>query len=392
MLLPLLAQVGPYAPTNIQISDPSDFVDIYQKLVGQWTGAVGPYANEVFGALALLEMGAFGWDLLKNHSGDLRATMMATTGKLLTIGIFLDLLIHGQAWMDDIMSMFVTVGKAASGVKSLSPSAVLFQGFIIFGTLLARGLTTGILSNVPAGLALMVSAFLVMISFLVITYQFVVTLIQSYVALGAGYFFLAFGSSRYTTTYVERYFAFCFSAGAKLMVLYMLTGAASLITNNWAIQAAKVSPVQSGVSAAWLIAAGAMLYAGIVWNLSSLVGNFFGAGPNLGHGDAIALTAPMIGAAISAAMIASGIGAGAGAAAGGAGIASGSGGASGAAAGAGRASGATPPQPSAPSSGGGGVSIGRAAGQMAQTMASAARQMPHGGGQSSPPTFNGFHH
>ncbi len=400
-----LAQSGPNPPTPLVIRDASDFTAIYQSMIGRWTGAVTPYAFDVFYALAGLEFAVFGWNLWMTYGGDFRTALLAATNKILIISAFLTLLLNGQLWMGQILQMFIDVGKAASGMQTLSPSTVLLQGFQIFGTLLDGATTVGFLTDGMTGISLLLAAFFIMVSFLVISYQFTVTLIQTYLALGMGYFFLGFGASRWTVTYVERYFAFCFAAGAKLMVLYMLIGAGQIVANSWLVKAQQVPFSGAGVEAAWLIMCGSLLYAGIVWNLSSLVSNFFGGGPNLGHGDLMALTAPIASAALSAGMIAAGLATGgaaaaAGAAGGAAGRAAGSaaGGTASLAGGAGKPGGVTPPQPTAPSSGGGGgvgsglSAAGRAAGQMAQVAASAARQMPHGGASSSPPTFHGFHH
>ncbi len=78
---------------------------------------------------------------------------------------------------------------------------------------------------------------MICVAFLIITFQFIITQVQIFLAIGMGYFFLGFGGSRWTTNYVERYFAYSVASGTKLMVLYMLAGAAWPLTRSWVQQA-----------------------------------------------------------------------------------------------------------------------------------------------------------
>ncbi len=405
----ILAQAGPPPtlplPPVPVIADPSNLTAIYQGLVGHWFSVVSPYAYELFYSLAGLEIAIFGWNLWMNYHGDIRAAIMTTANKILIIGAFLTLLMNGQSWMADIIQMFVQIGKEASGVPSLAPSVLLLQGFKIFGTLLWQATKTGAMLDPATALALIVGALVICLAFVVITFQFVITEVQVCLAIGMGYFFLGFGGSKWTTNYVERYFSYSVATGVKLMVLYMLAGAAWPLTNSWVKGAQTATLSAAGVESCWSIMCGAILYAGIVWFCSSLVSQIFGGSPNLSHSDFVSFMAPAVSAGVSAALIASGVftagttsvvGAGmmAASAAGKAGGAAA--GAFGGAMGGSSPSGATPPQssPNGGSSGGGSGSggVGRAVGNMAQAGASAISRMPHGGSHGTPPQFNGFHH
>ena len=114
-------------------------------MVGQWFAVVSQYTLEIFSALAALDLAVFGWDLWRNYHGDLRQALLSTTNKILILGFFLALLMNGQTWMSDIINLFVTIGKQASGVPSLSPSTLLLQGFQIFGTLLGQATKSGLM-------------------------------------------------------------------------------------------------------------------------------------------------------------------------------------------------------------------------------------------------------
>lgn len=391
VLLPAIAVAQQPAPAPLTmppaplISDPSTLTAAYESLVGNWFAAVSPYALDLFGALAGLEIAVFGWNLWQNYHGDIRTAMLATANKILVIGFFLSLLMNAGAWMADVINLFVTVGKNASGLPGLGPSTILLQGFKIFGTLLWQATKTGLMLNLPTAAALILAGLVICASFLVICFQFIVTKVQTFLALGMGVIFLGFGGSRWTAPYVERYFAFCVASGVKLMALYLLAGAAWPLTNSWITQAQAAPGSQASVEASWVIMCGAVLYAGICWYGSSQVSAMLGGSPNLTHSDFIAFMAPMVSAGVSAGLIAAGVATGgttavAGAAVGAASAAGAVASSSGA-----NPSGASAPQPSAQQG-------GSAMAGIAQAGVSALGRMPHGGHAASPPQFTGFHH
>jgi type IV secretion system protein TrbL len=387
-------------PTPPAMSDPSNLTAAYQALMGQWFAALSPYAFDLFAALAALEIAVFGWNLWLNYHGDIRNAMLATTNKILVIGFFLALLMNAGTWMGAVIDMFVSLGKNASGIPGLGPSTLLLQGFKIFGALLWQALKSGLMTDIPTAMALILAAFIICASFLVICFQFIVTKVQTFLALGMGVIFLGFGGSRWTTPYVERYFAFCVASGVKLMALYLLAGAAWPLTNSWVAQAQSPLFSQGAVEASWIIACGAVLYGGICWYGSSQVSAMLGGSPNLTHSDFIAFMAPAVSAGVSAALVAAGVanggttviaGGALGAASAGGSVASAAGNSA-----ASNPSGAAPPQPGASggsAQNGSGPSQGASAvAGFAQAGAYAMNRAPHGGHHASPPQFNGFHH
>lgn len=396
--MPAFAQTpSPLGPPAIPvISDPSTLTAAYETLVGAWFTAVSPYAYDLFAALAAVDIAVFGWDLWRTHHGDLRSALFATANKVMIVGFFLALLMNGGTWMADIINMFTTIGKTASGIPGLGPSVILLQGFKIFGTLLWQATKNGFMADFPTAIALVAGAFVICAAFLVITIQFIVTKVQTFLVLSMGFFFLGFGGSRWTVPYVERYFAFAVASGTKLMMLYVLTAAGWSVTNNWVTAAGAAAGSQASATSCWLIACGAVIYAVIVWFGSSTFAAMLGGSPNLSHSDFVSFIAPMISAGVSAGLIAAGIGTGGASTAAGAAMAAAGSTASSAGKAAGNPSGASPAQPSpsagTSSNGSGGSSGVAAASAIAQVGISAVSRMPHGGGHQSPPHFNGFGH
>jgi type IV secretion system protein TrbL len=312
---------GPPPP----VQDPSALSAAYQALQPQWIAAVQPFATDLFIALATLDLASFGWSLWRQYRGDITAAILSTTNRLLLIGLFLDLLLNGPTWMANIVNMFITVGKAASGGQVIQPSVLLVRGFDIVGSMLAQALKCGLLADLLTGLAMVLAAIVVLISFLVITVEFVVTKIQTFIAMAIGLFFLGFGGSSWTRNYVERYFSYSVSSGVRLMMLYVLIGAGFSLSQNWINLAANAPISQDGVLACWVIGAGSVIYAMICWRGPAIAAGILGGGPNLSHNEIWGAISVATQAGVSAALIASGVGsaAGAGAAAGGGGAAAG---------------------------------------------------------------------
>jgi type IV secretion system protein TrbL len=341
-------QVGP-GPVPPPIQDPSTITGQFENLVPGWVGAVKPYALELFGALALLDLAFFGWSLWKQYQGDITAAIMSTTNRLLLIALFLDVVLNGPDWANRIINDFVTVGKAANGNLDLQPSVILQQGFNIMGNMLTTALKAGIFNDLLTGLSIAFAGLVVLFSFLIVTVEVVLTKVQTFLALGLGVFFLGFGGSTWTRNYVERYFSYAISSGVRLMTLYFLVGVGNQMAVIWNGLANNAPLSQAGVYACWEISAGAVIYGILCWRGPAMAAGMLGGGPNLSHNEVWGAMSAALQAGTTAALLASGVGSGAGAAAAGGGAAAG---------GASMAAGATAPS----AAGGGAAAAGAGAG------------------------------
>ena len=378
----LLLQFGGPPPP---VTDPSILTGVYEKLWPGWVTTVQPYAMDLFIALAGLDLAFFGWSLWKTYRGDVTAAIMSTTNRLLIIGLFLDLLLNGPAWTNDILDMFIKVGQAVNGGQAIQPSVMFVQGLSIAGTLLATGFKASLFSDLLTGLAMVLAAGVIVISFLVITVEFVVTKVQTFLALGIGVFFLGFGGSTWTRSYVERYFAYATASGVRLMTLYFLVNAAQAVSANWINLASQAPLSQAGVLACWAIAAGSVIYAVICWRGPSIAAGILAGGPNLSHNEIWGAMGAAVQAGMSAALLASGIGSAAGVT-GAAGAASASGGG-----GATMAAGAATPTAAGASSASAGASQTAAAGSHASSaIAAAGSNGNHQNGSAPHTEFGGL--
>ena len=194
-------------------------------------------------------------------------------------------------------------------------------------------------------------------------------MIESYLLIGAGYIFLAFGGSRWTAPYAEKYVSQVVSIGARLMVFYLVIGLGQQFATQW-IAASQVAAtgVSANLSLSWTLAAQVAMYAVICWTLPKLVSNVIGGTLSASGGDAIAMGVAAGTAAISGAAMLSGVGAPA-AAAGGASAVSSVASAAGAAS---AATGAASVGAASTAAGAGVLSSGAAMGTASSSLASAA--------------------
>jgi type IV secretion system protein TrbL len=397
---------APALPQNLPITAPViDNTDLltsaFQGLITPWSAAVQPYAYEIFGALCLLELSTFGWVLWQNHRHDGGSVTIAVAGKILALGMFLTLLQNGGQWMGDIINAFEATAKGASGMPALYPSTIIGQGSTIAGIMLSEADKMGSFLHPVAGMSLVVCAFFIFVAFLVIAVHFVIFKIASFVVLASGLIMLAFGGSRWTVSFVERYFALCFSIGMRLFFIYFTVSAGWMLTNTWITTAQKAAHSSNAIQLAFVLMGDAAMFCVVCWFIPSICGSILTGTVSFGHGEVIGAAATAVSGAVAMGMVAAGLvaakasGAGAGSAgksvAASAGSASSSGGATPSVSPGGGSTGS-----SKGSAGGGkGSMVGaaaRAAGSMAQIGANTASRMPSGGGHASPPHVGGFSH
>src|SRR3954471_18430473 len=102
-------------------SNPSKIMDQYRSQRIQWTTNIWPYANTLFGLLAVIE---FAWSaaVMLLEKSDLQSWTSALIRKLMWIGAFYALLIYGRTWIPAITDSFELIGQTASGSGPMAPS------------------------------------------------------------------------------------------------------------------------------------------------------------------------------------------------------------------------------------------------------------------------------
>jgi len=94
----------------MQVSPPTQFLQTFQQMRGQWFAAVQGPAQTLFGLLALIE---FAWSaaVLALERTDLQSWTAGLLRKLMWIGAFYALLVFGPTWIPAIIDSFTQLGQ-----------------------------------------------------------------------------------------------------------------------------------------------------------------------------------------------------------------------------------------------------------------------------------------
>ena len=269
------------------LNSPSQILQQYQSQEVAWFAAVQGSATKLFTLLAAIEV-AWTFTLVVLERSDFQSLAATLIRKIMWIGIFYALLINGQNWIPWIIQSFGILGQRAAGVNgSIAPSNVLSMGLNIFGSLLSGASNAGFLTNFGTAVSLVFAAFVTLVAYVIITIQFVAAMVESYIVIAAGFIFLGFGGSRWTTPYVERYIGLAISIGIKLMTLYLLIGVGMNLSNGWLAAAGQVANSQMPAMSAGDIAAACVIFMALCWMSPKLISGVIGGSPAFTGGDVL---------------------------------------------------------------------------------------------------------
>ncbi len=281
----LFLWLGQTALAQQTLNSPSQILQQYQSQQVAWFAAVQASATHLFSLLAGIEV-AWTLTLLVLERSDFQSLASTLVRKIMWIGIFYALLINGQNWIPWIIQSFGTLGQRAAGINgNIAPSNVLSMGLNIFGTLLAGASNAGFLTNFGTAVSLVFAACVTLFAYVMITIQFVAAMVESFIVIAAGFIFLGFGGSRWTTPYVERYIGLAVSIGIKLMTLYLLIGTGMSLSNGWLAAAAQVANSQTPALSAADIAAACVIFMALCWMSPKLISAVIGGSPAFTGGD-----------------------------------------------------------------------------------------------------------
>src|SRR5260370_6047762 len=137
--------------------------------------------------------------------------------------------------------------------------------------------------------------------------------------MSAGYIFLGFGGSRWTSSYFERYISLAVSTGVRLMLIYLMLGVFKTVSNTW-IATMNGYTADEPLCQIFPTLMSMVLFAFAAWMIPKMAGSIAAGTLGMGGGDLVGMAAEIgkgvaLGAATVAAAVATG---GAGAVAGGA--------------------------------------------------------------------------
>ena len=281
-----------------QVKAPSAILEQYRAQRTTWFTTVFPYANSLFGILAVIE---FSWSaaVMLLDKSDLQSWTSALVRKLMWLGAFYALLIYGRNWIPAITDSFELIGQNASGTGPMSPSDVFSRGIDIAGALMATSSTAAFFTNLGTSLAMIFTGIITALAFIAITVQFVVAMVESYIIVAAGFIFVGFGGSRWTAPYVERYIGLGVSTGVKIMLLYLLIGTGMSLSVDWMTDAEKIASSSSPAMSALEIMGASIIFMMLCWQIPKLFAAVLGGSPALSGGDLVSTGAFIGGGALA---------------------------------------------------------------------------------------------
>jgi type IV secretion system protein TrbL len=307
--------------TPVHAQAPSDVGSTFQQIAqaaNAWIPAIMHEAAFLFYVLATLDF-AWGAPQLLRES-DFMGLFLSLVKKLLVISFFYAVLINGQVWIPAIVDSFAQLGANAAGIPmAQSPSDIMAQGIQIVSDLFTKVSGTALFTQPGGAITTILCASIVLVSYIIITLHYVVTKLEAIIVMSAGYIFLGFGGSRWTSPYFERYISFSVSTGVRLMLIYLMLGVFRTISNNW-IATMNGYTADQPISQILPTLMSMLLFAFASWMIPKMAGSLASGTLGTGAADLVGMGAEIgkaaaLGAATVAIAAASG---GAGAVAGGA--------------------------------------------------------------------------
>ena len=269
---------------------PSQILNAYRAQRTTWFTNVYPAANTLFGLLALID---FAWSaaVMVLEKQDFQSWVATLVRKMMTIGAFYALLIYGRFWIPAIVDSFETIGQNAASSGPLDPGDIFARGLNLAGALIDGATQAGLFSNFGGSMALVFAAAMCLLAFCAVTIQFVVAMVESYILVGAGFVFLGFGGSRWSSPYVERYIGLAVSIGVKIMLLYLLIGSGLSLSTQWLADAESISTSAHPATDAFSIMGASLIFTALCWQAPRLIGGLLGGSPSLSGFDVVSTLA-----------------------------------------------------------------------------------------------------
>jgi len=213
----------------------NDVLDAFERATSSWVFNLYAAGHHLFFLLGSLELTWSGIRYaLSSHDSGLFGFFELAFRKLLYLGFVFWLLEASPVLLPMVISSFQHAGGMASGVTALRPSTFLATGVGIAGDYISQMNLFGLLVDPFAALMAYAGTFMIVLSFAAMAAVLAVTLVESYLAIGAGFFLLAFAASRWTAGIAQGVLTNVLRIGVKLFVLYLVSGVVSGLVLQWA--------------------------------------------------------------------------------------------------------------------------------------------------------------
>jgi type IV secretion system protein TrbL len=279
------------ATPSIQILDRVDAA--FKPLQNTWYTSIRSYAERLFWLLVLVD---FGWTtvIYVLEKNDVVEIVTSLVKKVFTIGFFWGLLKFSDTWIPVIIDSFRGIGTTVGNVSSVTPDGIVAGGYntAVAAFKIMTGL--GALEKVAVVFPVTLVAIVTFLAFLFVAAQLLVTLIECYLVVGAGVILLGFGGSRWTTDFSTKYLQYAVGTGIKLMLIYLIVGAAQPLFDSIILDANHL--MESTLAAM----GSALVYAFLAIQVPQIASAMMSGSPSMTAGS-LAGTAVALGAGIAGA-------------------------------------------------------------------------------------------
>lgn len=259
----------------------NDIVRDYESVTAAWFSALAPIAQTLFWSLVLIELvWSAVWWVVDREDG--LGVVAALLRKVLAVGFFYALLLHGGAWIRAVIQGFSQAGTAASGIVDLSPTGVFDQGLALANKILNSVEGLGLLEGIFPSLVAALTALVVVVAFAIIAAQLLVALVESFIVIGAGILFVGFAGARWTKFFTERYLSYVASIGVKLFILYLIMGVGMGIASRWVpvLEHGGFSPIPF-----FYVMGGSLVFLFLTWHIPSVASAMMAGAVHLSLAD-----------------------------------------------------------------------------------------------------------
>ena len=212
---------------------------------------------------------------------------------MLVIGVFITFIVYGGGWISTIINGFIDGGASASGVPSISPSAIVDQGLSICAGMLKNFTTLAVITKPFMALLAAAVTIGILVLYALIAANAAIALVKSYCLVTLSGIMFAFGTNELTRPIAMNYIKAVLGIGLYLLVLYLLLGVGVSLGQHWA-ELIKVSMDNSDVMPIFVIFGAVIIFYMIISNVPQFIAGLSGVGGFQNYGGAA------VGAAITA--------------------------------------------------------------------------------------------
>jgi P-type conjugative transfer protein TrbL len=245
-----------------------------------WTSRALAVARDIFVALVGTELV---WSLIEIFLGtrELESFISSITRRIIWVGTAVTVFTVAPAVINNVLFDFSNIGSYITGFgfSQTNPDTVLQYGASLASALnppFTPNLERLVLSFIPSFIA----EGAIQLAFAIAACALLLAWIEAYIVVSAGAFLLGFIGSRWTMPWAERYLGMVLAVSTKLLVLSVILGLGTNLSNNLVSQWGSQT-TQHPVSDYFTIAGTTIVFALIAWFAPGFVANLVGASPVL---------------------------------------------------------------------------------------------------------------